>query len=276
MFFADTECVLCGKFIEANILLTFIIMKIFVINLPEDTDRLKAIENQLQTLGLSYDVFTAIRGSSLSSAEISESYDEKWFVRNEGRAAALGELGCAMSHIAIYRIILERKIPHALVLEDDAWLNPNLPQLLEYIAKKFKADQKNVFLLTWYKAISRSGIERIWSSYHLAPIESAYCTHGYVLSYAAAAAMCKELAPVRHVADCWIWLRRHRVVNIRAIFPTCITADLSYKSGVSLEIKQNPLRHSFYIMRMHKIYRAFWLAYDHTFAFLKRIRFLIN
>jgi glycosyl transferase family 25 len=118
---------------------------IFVINLPEDADRRRAIEGQLGRLGLSYEVLPAIKGAQLTPNERRRQYDEKWFVRNEGRPALPGELGCALSHLAAYRLVVARKIPYALILEDDAWLNPNLPQLLQAIEKKYHADGKEVF-----------------------------------------------------------------------------------------------------------------------------------
>lgn len=105
-------------------------MHIFIINLKEDYERRKAIEAQLDHLGLAYEIFSAVRGRDLSPEERASSLDETGHLRNEGRLPTPGELGCALSHIGIYRLIQERGISHALVLEDDAWLNPNLPQLL--------------------------------------------------------------------------------------------------------------------------------------------------
>ena len=145
---------------------------IFVINLPEDKERRHAIEGQLGRLGLSYEVLPAIRGAQLTPDERRRQYDEKWFVRNEGRPALPGELGCALSHLAAYRLVVERKIPYALILEDDAWLNPNLPQLLQAIEKKYLPTEKNVFLLTWISAMSGRNHGELWSSYHVAEMKS--------------------------------------------------------------------------------------------------------
>src|ERR1700676_347715 len=198
-------------------------MQIFVINLPEDSVRREAVENQLRKLSLSYELFPAISGKSLSFEEREQHYDKTRFIRNEGRPALPGELGCALSHIAIYRLIKANQIAHALILEDDAWLNPNLPHLLQAIAQKYAPEDKNIFLLTWVTKVSMRRFDTLWSSYHVAEVESAVCTHGYVISNAAAEALIQTLYPVHHVADCWTWLRRHRAVNIFAVFPTCIT-----------------------------------------------------
>jgi glycosyl transferase family 25 len=242
----------------------------FVINLPEDFARREAVAIQLQKLGLSYDLIPAIRGKSLSAEERQEYYDEKWFIRNEGRPALPGELGCALSHIAVYRLIKEQGITHALILEDDAWLNPNLPQLLQAISQKYAPEERNVFLLTWVAELSMSRVDTLWSSYHLGKVKSAVCTHGYVISNAAAEALVQTLHPVRHLADCWTWLRRHRVVNIYAVFPTCVTADLSYETGTTIELRADRPKRPFSKRVMHKAYRAFWWATDHLVAMIQR------
>ena len=71
-------------------------MKIFVINLPEDVDRKNSIERQLQKLGLSYEIFPAIRGKLLSNQEKALYYDEKWFVRRGAGKRHLWEGGSAL------------------------------------------------------------------------------------------------------------------------------------------------------------------------------------
>jgi glycosyl transferase family 25 len=240
-------------------------MYIFVINLPEEGFRRAAIEKQLHLFNMDFEIFPAVKGKNISVEEKSRHYNDKWFTRYEGRSATLGELGCALSHIEIYKKIKEKNISHALILEDDAWLNPNLPELLNAIDKKYSSEQKNVFLFTWFSAISQLNIQTLWSNYHVAKVKVAYCAHGYVVSNAAAGALINVLYPVCHVADCWGWLRRHQIVNIFAVFPTCITADLSYETGTTAELKlmvKKPLTE----IISHKCYRGFWTAYDHLRA----------
>jgi glycosyl transferase family 25 len=246
-------------------------LQIFVINLPEDIDRRRAIEGQLRNLALSYEVLPAVKGNLLSFEDKRRNYDESWFIRNEGRPALPGELGCALSHIATYRLIVERKIPHALILEDDAWLNPNLPQLLQAIEEKIAPGKKNVFLLTWFSAINSRKHISLWSSYRAAGVKSALCAHGYVVSNAAATALVKVLFPVRHLADCWNWLQRHRVVRVLAIFPTCITADLSYRTRTWGGLAEAVAKPSGFALLRHKLHRAFWRLVDHASAAISRL-----
>ena len=246
-------------------------MHIFIINLKEDYERRKAIEAQLNHLGLTYEIFPAIRGKALVEAERAASYDEVWHRRNEGRDATPGELGCALSHIGIYRLIQERGISHALVLEDDAWLNPNLPQLLAAIEAKKDPKRKEVILLTWFQSVRMKGFDTLWSCYHSAEASSATCTHGYVISNAAAGAMLEVLFPVRHLVDCWNWLIRHKVVRVRAVFPTCITANLAYQSGLADGERSSGSSLPLVRRYTRRCWRLYWFVYDRVLGVLHRL-----
>ena len=246
-------------------------MQIFVINLPEDADRRRAVEGQLRNLCLPHEVLPAVKGKLLSSEDRRNNYDELRFVRNEGRPALPGELGCALSHIEAYRLVVKRKLPYALILEDDACLNPNVPQLLKAIEGEYPPSVENVFLLTWFNALSSRKLGALWSSYHVADVKSAFCTHGYVVSNAAAEALVKALHPVRHLADCWNWLRRHRVVRVLAVVPTCITADLSYATRTSGGLADAVAGRSRAGFLRHKLHRVFWRLVDHGSAVISRL-----
>jgi glycosyl transferase family 25 len=246
-------------------------MHIFVVNLPEDVERCESIGNQLDRLNLTYEIFQAVRGANLTIKEKSKCYNEKWFIRNEGRPAKPGELGCALSHVGIYRLVVERGLPYALILEDDAWLNPNLPHLLNAIEQKFTPAQEKVFLLSWAKKISVSKMQTLWSSYRIVHVRSAFCTHAYVVTNKAAVKLLENLHPVQHMADCWGWLRKHRLVTLHAVIPPCITLDLSYESVITPQSTSIESRRSLVQNFLHKAYRAWWLGVDHVFALIRRV-----
>ena len=246
-------------------------MHTFVISLPEDADRRRAVEGQLRNLGLPHEVLAAVNGKLLSSDDRRNNYDELRFVRNEGRSALPGELGCALSHIEAYRLVVERKLPYALILEDDAWLNPNVPELLQAIERRYSPREESVFLLTWFNTIGSRRLSPLWSSYHVADVKSAYCAHGYVVSNAAAEALVKALHPVRHLADCWNWLRRHRVVRVLAVVPTCITADLSYATRTSGGLAEAVAGRSRVGFLRHKLHRVIWRLVDLGSAVISRL-----
>ena len=247
-------------------------MQIFVINMPEDTARLRSIDQQLKYLGLQYERFPAVVGKDLSANERSRHLNDKWFYRNEGRQALPGDLGVALSHLGVYKEIVNRGLAHALILEDDAWLNPNLPELLDAISEKRTQDRKEMILLTWFKSIHQRKSSTLWAYYHLARAKSVFGGHGYVISQAGAKTLLDSLYPVKHVVDCWNWLIRHRVLDVLVIFPTCITVDMSYEvrttPNLDLSYKQRPWPQK----AARKAYRAFWNYSDLMRAWASRLR----
>lgn len=103
-------------------------VRIFLINLEEDQDRLATMDEQLSRLGLSYERFAAFRGT-----EIPPWLQEQFFDAHGRQFAALGagEIGCYASHLAVCRKVADENLEGpVLVLEDDVEIGPNLDEVL--------------------------------------------------------------------------------------------------------------------------------------------------
>jgi glycosyl transferase family 25 len=247
-------------------------VKTFVVNLPEALQRREAIERQLRSLGLDYEMVDAVRGRSLTTDERSRHYNDQKFHRLVGRSIGAGELGCSLSHLEVYRRITSRGIAHALVLEDDAWLSPNVPALLEAIEGNCSPEARDLLLLSWANPIASKGYRRLWSGYVLARALGGIGSHGYVISRAAAAELQKRLYPVCHTADCWAWLNRHGYVNLLAVTPPPISLDLAYGSDVADEVLTDLGDGGSERGRtaVQKIGRVWWRLFDEIRAFKDR------
>lgn len=99
-------------------------LPIFVISLARAPERRKSIEQHLCNLGLSYEIVNAVDGNLLP-------VDEQKKLLAPGVSYVPGVIGCYLSHVRVYQTILDRKIPIALVLEDDARLNPKIVAALK-------------------------------------------------------------------------------------------------------------------------------------------------
>src|SRR5689334_20734130 len=96
---------------------------IFVISLAAAPLRRQRICEHLDSLGLTYTLVDAVDGRSLTAAELRA-------VDGTGGAWPLGAVGCYLSHINVYRSILQQSLPLSLILEDDARLNEKVVPLL--------------------------------------------------------------------------------------------------------------------------------------------------
>ena len=92
---------------------------IFVISLARAPERRESIERHLSGLGLSYEIVDAVDGKLLS-------IDQQEKLLAPGVSYVPGVIGCYLSHVGVYQKIVDRDISVALVLEDDARLNPKI------------------------------------------------------------------------------------------------------------------------------------------------------
>jgi glycosyl transferase family 25 len=92
---------------------------IFIINLEKDTKRKAHMEELCQTYSLSCQFIKAIVGKDLSEDYIQTIYCKETAIKMMGRELGHGEIGCSLSHISIYKKIIDEALPYAVVLEDD-------------------------------------------------------------------------------------------------------------------------------------------------------------
>jgi GR25 family glycosyltransferase involved in LPS biosynthesis len=120
-----------------------------------------------------------------------------------------GSIGCALSHQAIYRTMVDEDIPLALVIEDDAILAPNLADLLADPAPFLRDDRVTMlfyshhgdaeFLVSTQDSIplGGSGTVRL-------PLDGNFrSTVGYLVTRRAAGRLMTANYPIRFPADGW-------------------------------------------------------------------------
>ena len=95
-------------------------ISIFVINLERSIDRRTYMQNQLNKFNVKYQFFSAVDGK-----EKKDLYDEKKAIKRYRHPFVDGEIGCSLSHIGVYKKMIEKNISEALILEDDVLLHKN-------------------------------------------------------------------------------------------------------------------------------------------------------
>lgn len=91
----------------------------FVINLDRDAEKLAAVSARLAQQGLAFERVPATDGRAMAPAARSAACTPA--------CAALcppGAVGCFLSHMRVWRAVVERGLPAALVLEDDVAFRP--------------------------------------------------------------------------------------------------------------------------------------------------------
>ena len=109
--------------------------KIYVISLKRLPERRKFMEAQLSALGLEAEFVEAVDGLELSEAVIKANYNDQGRDYTDPQRMTPTEIGCAWSHRNVYKRLIDSDKKYALVLEDDAILEPEIIPFLELIPK---------------------------------------------------------------------------------------------------------------------------------------------
>jgi glycosyl transferase family 25 len=101
----------------------------YIINLDRDVQRLDAVTQNLNMLGLPFKRIQGVVGKELPNWE--KYVDLKTYAkRNRRTTPRLGEIGCYLSHLKAMETFLQTNDPWCIILEDDAEV---LPECLDVI-----------------------------------------------------------------------------------------------------------------------------------------------
>ncbi|QPZ91612.1 glycosyltransferase family 25 protein [Thioclava electrotropha] len=173
---------------------------ILVISLQDAAERRAMVSKQLEALGLSFQFFDAIDGRSGLPAAYESQVDRPGTELYFGRPMSDGEYACALSHLAVYRKIIEEKLPGAIVLEDDAILGSAFALFLtergyEH-APLIQLDHLNARVRRM--GATTIGIESctLWRLH-----SNAFLATGYAINQQAASFILEQALPLRSPAD---------------------------------------------------------------------------
>ena len=204
-------------------------ISIFTISLPDSTQRREALTRRMEALSLPFEFFDAVDGRQGIPAEFEGMVDrENSLVRFE-RPMVDTEFACALSHVMVYRTIVERGIPFALVLEDDAIPDPDLPQ---YLAGEYFRGADLVSLAYRRTHVVKRSAENLFGPYRAYRpfrwLRNPESTAGYVVSRDAARYMAENTIPIVREADwpnCANRFRRNRTWKV--VYPRLIKTSYS-------------------------------------------------
>lgn len=212
----------------------------YAINLERAAERRERIVAQLDRLGIPHRIFPAVDGRRLADDEVRSHYDEAQ-ARIHYRPLSREELGCALSHLGVYRQMLSDGLPFALVLEDDAALGDALVPALAALERTLSPDEPEAVLLSHVDKFTRWGLQPLDAERRLVRRYGHWWrAHGYVITRAAAARLLTALDPVWCAADCWSKFEQRGLIGVRAVVPYCVGLN-ELASTSSLEDQRSPL-----------------------------------
>ena len=199
-------------------------IKIFVINLKSSIERRKMMERQLNKLNLSFEIFDAVNGASLTEDAILDLYDLDYY-NSRPAYYSRGMVGCTLTHYYIYKKIVEDKIQNAFILEDDMALKTDLPEILNKLPEEIREDEAIMLFYQSYSPIKLSKESAIqldvkYNLYQVADLNGLISTAAYFISYEAAKSMLNKILPVSNVPDDWKKFYDRNMLNgVRVVYP---------------------------------------------------------
>lgn len=197
-------------------------MKIFVINMARATERRQAILRHLDDLGLEAEILPAIEGAKIERSTLGPGAEPH---------LSAGEIGCYLSHLRFWQIVVERRLEHAIVLEDDVICDPAMMAVAEEIAsRKLPVDAVRLSAL---QPIRGHTIARLSDSHSIVlPNKNPSGTQGYMVSLHGAQHLLEALPvpkqPIDNALDAY-W--KHGLC-VPVVSPSVVAEDTSIASTI--------------------------------------------
>jgi hypothetical protein len=195
------------------------------------------MEEELSPTGIATEWVVGTDGGQLSPDEWAQVVDAEAQARSPHWIIP-GLVGCALSHLDAYRRIIASGEPAALVLEDDAVLPEQLPQLLAALEPQLTGAE--VALLHYkstrpcqfsdFAAVDLPGEARLLYPISTAPLVAATA---YVITSVACERFLDFMLPIRVGPDSWGHFFEHGVVErVRCVAPRAVDARADFKSTI--------------------------------------------
>ena len=190
---------------------------IYIINLPDRKDRWKSVLKSVYESGLSLRNayrYNAVNGYTLSPNEMSQivSTDalsrlvSNFEYRTRHDEITLGAIGCYLSHINIWKMLLDSNHTHCMVLEDDCHLDTNSAKVIQEALDTVK----NNFDFLWLGTVispNRSSLpvnNATQSQHSIVKLHTVYGTHAYIVSKEAVRRLLSKAFPLQYQIDSFI------------------------------------------------------------------------
>jgi glycosyl transferase family 25 len=210
-------------------------LPVIVLSLEDAHDRRAALVQTLHAQEIPFEIWHAVDGRKGLAPEYEQMIDRRATEQNLGRQMGNAEYGCALSHQQIYRVILDRDLAAAVILEDDAIPSPHL---FEFIEAGQMPDCDLLLLDHGGARVSRRDRFAFGGVTAYRCKNAPYLTTGYAITRAGAAALVAAGTPLAGLAD---WPMDISTLRSYAVLPRIV--DHPAEENSASDIKQDRDQH---------------------------------
>ena len=194
-------------------------IKSYVINLEKYYYKYELSLKRLNKINLKPERFNAIYIEDENSEEIKRiTYPSVQYTIKNGRYShnnigTTGALGCYLSHVTLWKMLLESDEEMFLIFEDDVDINKNINNFTENINNTINLINENdwdiIFLGYFYNNTNNINIK------YFKPINIIYGTHSYIINKNGARKLLKNAFPIVDQLDSYIsYMSLTRNINL--------------------------------------------------------------
>lgn len=201
--------------------------KIFILNLDRATQRRNTMLDRLATLGLDAEFISAVDGRELNATDLPHGTEP---------LLSPGEIGCYLSHVNFWRTVIRRKLPYAVVLEDDVILKPDFIHVIEKITTlNMPFDAVRLSALLPIRGITVASLP---GNLHLVlPKKPPSGTQGYLVSINGAKRLLSKLAVPKQPIDVALDRYWKYGLCIPVVCPSVVEEDRALESTIVHRIR---------------------------------------
>lgn len=213
--------------------------KIIWINSNNRPDRFRNMKERFSKLGIEAERFPAIYGGSVNW---SDEYYKQFYKQDIKQELNNGELGCYLSHLAIYKMIKDNGWNKTLILEDDADLKEGFIEEFESIISEVP-EYDMFYLGQWnYDVMGDKGVQSGEKSalkdkikdFGLRSIYSAskcWLTHAYIVDLKVIYTLLSHSKNMYASIDCVLAdIQESQNLKVYAIHPNLVNQDFTKSS----------------------------------------------
>jgi len=214
--------------------------EVYLINMPKNTDRLKNFQESYTNSDMSFkkfNIFPAIVGKELNIIDFvsPKAYQQILFSEKTGSRMhhydlTRGAVGCYLSHLSIYKKIIEKNMKYGIIFEDDAIIATDFYKRLLYglniVPKDWDIFLLGVICLKCDFEKEYINIKRFWG------------THGYIINNQSAKKIIEYLdKPLSKQIDADMSLLiKKGIINVYAINPIIVAQDTKFGSDIQMAV----------------------------------------
>ncbi|QEL66351.1 glycosyl transferase [Oryzomicrobium terrae] len=177
--------------------------RIKIINLPRSEERRRHMASVLDKQGVTGEFFPAVDGRLMTDEQIAQVYRADLAQKTNWGVLNRGEIGCALSHRALWQELVVSGETGWIILEDDVELLPEFTQVVSALVPKIKNGDVVLFSVG-PSELYAFGQEALPAGRRLAWVNQAlYLACGYYITPLAAQRLLEKSMPIWFPIDFW-------------------------------------------------------------------------